>query len=179
MRVYPPELDFPDTEKPYVESIRGRLVPKMSPKRIHAALEIRVGMALLEWAGRDENVGGEWRFYMLSGRERPSSLVPDVAYVSSARMRDLTAEEREKTPFAPDIAVEIWSPGDKVRDLEEKIEIYFAHGAKLVIVIDPEKSTIAMHEAGAIRAFGSGEIATSAAYPDLRLDVSDLLRPLR
>ncbi len=76
----------------------------------------------------------------------------------------------------PDIAVEIWSPGDKRRDLEEKIEIYFAHGSRLVVVIHPEHCTIEMHEPEAIRTFGAGEFATSPAYPDLKLDVSELLR---
>jgi Uma2 family endonuclease len=171
-----PEPDSPDDVKPYVELVHGRRIPKVSPKLRHRTVQLRVGAALLEWAGKEACVATELRTYLLPEHGKPSSLVPDVAFVSRARLEPLAVEAREKPPFAPDIAVEIWSPGDQRGVLGEKIDLYFSYGARLVIVVDPEARTIAMHEPGVTHAFGAGEIAATGAFPGLRLDVSDLLR---
>src|SRR5215469_5775229 len=143
-----PELDFPDDVKPYVELVHGRRIPKVSPKTRHAFAQSRLIVALLNWAGESAYVGPEWRFYMLPQHGRPSSLVPDVAFVSRERLDSLNGEAREKPPFAPDIAVEVWSPGDRRKVLREKINLYFRYGSRLVIVADPEHVAIEMHEPG-------------------------------
>jgi Uma2 family endonuclease len=100
------ELDFPDHVKPYVESIRGRWIPKVSPRKRHALVQLRLGTTLAQWAAKRGDVGTEWRCRLLSSTEKPSSLVPDVCFVSNERQKDLSEEERERPPFAPDIAAE-------------------------------------------------------------------------
>ncbi len=142
----PDWLDSCDTEKPYVEQIRGRREAKVSPKRRHALLQGRIFTALDQWAGDRGEVGTEWRCYLIAGEDRPSSLVPDVAFFSFARLPPaLEDDARERPRIAPDIAVEILSPGDRRRTLEEKIGLYLAHGSSLVIVLDPETRTAALH----------------------------------
>jgi Uma2 family endonuclease len=72
--------------------------------------------------------------------------------------------------------LKIWSPDDKLKVLREKIALYFQFGSRLVIVVEPQARTIAMYEsADTHHAFGDGEIARCSAYPDLALDVSELL----
>jgi Uma2 family endonuclease len=63
-------------------------------------------------------------------------LSPDVAFVSAERLPG------GKTPegfgnFAPDLAVEIVSPGDSLIDLEDKVDLYLQNGARMVWVINP------------------------------------------
>jgi Uma2 family endonuclease len=63
---------------------------------------------------------------------------PDVSFVAAGRFED------EKPPvgyipFAPDLAVEVLSPGDSSRDVLEKVGEYLDAGVRLVWVIDPEK----------------------------------------
>jgi hypothetical protein len=82
-----PDLGIPEV-KPAIESIRGHLVQKVSPKTRHS---------LLQGLPKDE---------------KPSSLVPDVAYLSYERMPP-EGELREKPTIEPDVAVEIVSPEDK------------------------------------------------------------------
>jgi Uma2 family endonuclease len=94
MRVAP-DLGIPET-RPAIESIHGSWVRKVSPKRKHALLQIRLGALLLAWAGDRGEVGSEWRCYLLPQSEAPSSLVPDVAYVSFERMPLELGELREK-----------------------------------------------------------------------------------
>jgi len=147
--------------KPAIESIRGRYAQKMSPRRRHAILQLRMGALLTQWAGGRGEVGTEWRFYISPAGEAPSSLVPDVAYVSFERLPLDLGEAREKPEIAPDIAVEILSPGDRLAPLEEKIAIYTANGSMAVIVVDPAAKTV--------RVCGSLD-----AFPGLRIDTEKL-----
>jgi Uma2 family endonuclease len=135
------DMGIPDV-KPAIESIRGRWERKMSPRRRHAILQARVAMLLTQWAGDRGEVGTEWRFYLVGGGESESSLVPDVAYVSFERLPLALGEAREKTCIAPDLAVEILSPGDRRGVLEEKIGLYLANGSIAVVIVDPLERTI-------------------------------------
>ena len=116
----------------------------------------------------------ERRFYLL-GEARPSSLVPDVAFVSYARLpRSLPSDARERPPTAPDIAVEIRSPGDHANTLEAKIELYLAHGSAAVIVVDPEPRSVEVFYPGGTReGAASGAIAVRG-FDGLTIDVAAL-----
>jgi hypothetical protein len=79
-----PQLGIPEV-KPAIESIRGRWQQKVSGGRRHSILQGRLWLWLTLWGRGSGEVGTEWRFYMLAKGEKPSSLVPDVAYVSFER----------------------------------------------------------------------------------------------
>jgi len=172
-----PDLGIPET-KPAIESIYGRWVRKVSPKRKHALLQARLSALLLAWAQDRGEVGAEWRFYLLPAGQRPSSLVPDVAYVSFERMPPELGELREKPTVAPDIAVEILSPEDRADVLEQKIALYLRFGARLVVVVDPRDRTAALHEAGSVRRFSGDDVAASPLFPDLHIDLTTLFARL-
>ncbi len=168
-----PDLGIPEV-KPAIESIRGAWKQKVSPKRRHALVQGRLWSALtVTFDGRGE-VGTEWRFYLLPPHEKPSSLVPDVAFVSYERMPEVLGELREKPTIAPDIAVEVLSPEDKRSVLEEKTELYLRNGCKLVIVADPIARTLEMIDESARTLFCKDAIATTIRYPELRIDLSAL-----
>src|SRR5205085_9851683 len=67
---------------------------------------------------------------------------PDVAFVTLERMPDVPVGF---APVAPDLAVEVLSPGDTLRDLDERMDDYFAAGTRAVWVVDPDRRTVAMH----------------------------------
>jgi Uma2 family endonuclease len=179
IQAIPAGLEFPDIDKPYVEEIRGRREPKVSPRRRHALLHVRISSTLDRWAGDRGEVGTEWRCYLIAGESHPSSLVPDVAYYSFARLPvDLSDDERERPRIAPDIAVEILSPEDRRTTLEEKIELYLRHGSVVVLVFDPLRRTLAVHDKDGSNVFPAiGRIAIDRCA-DLVLDCDDLYRGL-
>jgi Uma2 family endonuclease len=175
----PRSLSFRDDEKPYVESIHGRLERKVSPQRVHARLQIRLGRWLDDWAGSRGEVGTEWRFYFVTAEGRPSSLVPDVAYISYARLpRSLPEDARERPRIAPDIAVEIWSPADRKKTLVEKAEIYLAHGTTVVIVVYPAGRQVAFHTAAEVKLHEACDQLAVPGYDDLVLDAAALFSEL-
>jgi len=168
-----PDLGIPDDVKPAIESIRGRWYQKMSPRTRHSLLQGRMVRLLMRWAGDDALIGTEWRFSLVR-EEPPSSLVPDVAWVAEGRLPDEAGDARERPALAPDIVVEILSPGDRKRLLETKIRLYFDHGSSLVIVVDPSKRTVRMCERDRDQTSGAGEIARATVYPTLVIDVDAL-----
>lgn len=168
-----PDLGIPEV-KPAIESIRGTWEQKVSPRRRHALVQGRLWQTLTATFGELGEVGTEWRFYILPPKDKPSSLVPDVAYVSYERMPPELGELREKPTIAPDIAVEVFSPDDRRTLLEEKIRIYLDNGVRLVIVADPQKRTIVVYDANGAREFSEGEVAITDVYPLLRIDLAKL-----
>jgi Uma2 family endonuclease len=173
-----PELGIPEI-KPAIESIRGAWEQKLSPRRRHAILQGRFFALLTQAFGDLGEVGPEWRFYLLPPNEKPSSLVPDVAYVSFERMPEEYGELREKPTIAPDIAVEILSPGDRMTTLAAKVDLYLEGGARLVIVADPIARTVTFHEASGTRTISQVQgIAVSDAYPEFKIDLNALFARL-
>lgn len=170
-----PDLGIPDDVKPAIESIRGRWYQKMSPRTRHSLLQFRLAKLLERWAGEGALIGTEWRFYLVR-EERPSSLVPDVAWVAEGRLPAEAGDARERPALAPDIVVEILSPRDRKRLLETKIGLYFDHGSSLVIVVDPANRTVRMCERDRDETARIGEIAHSTAYPTLSIDLEALFK---
>ena len=103
-------------EKPYKEVYDGAIHPKVSSRSTHAIVAGELYAALRAWGSATGSTGVEWRVHLAPG----ITLVPDVAYFARGRLARLIAEDREKPPFAPDIAVEVRSPGDSDRHVKRK-----------------------------------------------------------
>ena len=69
-------------------------------------------------------------------------LVPDVAFVSSARLPD---DRRKAFSIPPDLAVEIVSPTDIQYRVIEKAFAYLDAGTRLVWVIEPVGKTVTVY----------------------------------
>ena len=69
-------------------------------------------------------------------------LMPDIAFVSSARLPD---NRRKAFSISPDLAVEIVSPTDAQFRVVEKALIYLSAGTQLVWVIEPVAKTVTVY----------------------------------
>ena len=172
------EIVLPET-KPETEWVRGRPRQKVSPQRTHSWLQGAMTIALTRWSRGRGRVGPEWRFRIAPPGEVRRPLVPDVAYVSNERLRALTDEELEVPPIAPDVAVEILSPDDRRIDIDDKVRTYLRGGSQLVIVVDPMRRVVELHDAsGAAIIDETGAIAHNA-LPAFSYAVSELFAVLR
>src|ERR1700693_2016963 len=131
------EIILPETN-PALEWINGRVVQKVSPQRKHALAQTTFAAALNAWARLTGSgmVGTEWRFQIEPPGEERRPLVPDVAFLSYARSPYAEQLETEVPRIAPDIAVEILSPDDRLKDVEEKVRVYLASGTRAVVLVD-------------------------------------------
>jgi Uma2 family endonuclease len=68
---------------------------------------------------------------------------PDVSLILADRLSQVPAVGH--VPIAPDLAVEVVSPNDKIYELDEKLQDYRAVGVKLVWVVNPNSRTIRIH----------------------------------
>ncbi len=164
-----------DAEKPYLELIDGIELQKMSPQMRHAQIQAELAHRLVMWArGRRGVVVTEARFWLEANPKSPTSLLPDVAFVSADRLAALSVRDQQRPPFAPDLAIEIRSPGDRERNIARKVELYLARGARLVLDIDPERHQIVAQDGVSTCVFAAGQICEHAAMPGLRLTVDDV-----
>lgn len=105
----------------------GRMVMS-PPSNYHGALQFRLGMRL-------EALGGEVQ--VEASVVTPAGVfVTDVAWKSAEFMRAHAFE----TPYvqAPEICVEVTSPSNSVKELQEKRDAYLAAGAREVWIVYPQ-----------------------------------------
>ena len=69
---------------------------------------------------------------------------PDAAFVCQARL-DAVGAVAGYWPGAPDLVVEVVSPGDRYGEVAEKVADWLAAGTQMVIVVEPQQRTVAVH----------------------------------
>jgi Uma2 family endonuclease len=70
---------------------------------------------------------------------------PDFAFIAK---QNLPADEPKEAywPGAPDLAVEVLSPGDTMGEVDEKIEEWLTTGCAAVWVVDPKLQTVTIYQ---------------------------------
>lgn len=71
---------------------------------------------------------------------RDTVLAPDVGFIAAPRIPQEIPEKY--VPFAPDLAVEVVSPGNSDEDINLKVELYLRYGTRLVWVVYPKQQKI-------------------------------------
>jgi Uma2 family endonuclease len=72
----------------------------------------------------------------------------DAAYMSDERLPGGNVP-KEFVRGAPDLAVEVMSPGDTLGEVEEKVDQYLSAGSRLVWVVNPLRSTVTIYRPSA------------------------------
>lgn len=103
-------------------------------------------------------------------------LSPDVSFVRAERLPGGVAPEGFGE-FAPDLAVEIVSPGDTMTTIERKAQLYLSHGARLVWVINPKlaRATIYRPDGSARVLHGEDALDGESVLPGFTCRLADLL----
>jgi Uma2 family endonuclease len=100
---------------------------------------------------------------------------PDVAFVRQERV---LAAGRVSGYWlgAPDLAAEVISPNDTYTEVEDKVAVWLEHGARLVLVVDPRRRTVAVHCPGRPRRLltENDVVDGGDAVPGWTLPVRDL-----
>jgi len=165
-------------DAPEIEYLDGRPYPKMSPKTAHSMTQTALVLLLRDLAGKRGRAGTEWHFRIGAVDGTDTVFVPDVAYVAIERLRALSGEDREEPPIAPDIVAEVRSKGESARLRREKIARYRATGTLIVLDVDPQTRTIAVHGAGVPQVYESGDNFVSSEIPWLTFDVDRVFADL-
>lgn len=73
--------------------------------------------------------------------------IPDVAFVSRARLPGGAVPTAPVPRLVPDLAVEILSDSNSRKEMAMKLAEYFEAGTRLVWYVDPKTKTVAVHTA--------------------------------
>jgi Uma2 family endonuclease len=174
------EIVLPQTT-PETEWIGARAVRKVMPTTDHSILQLAFAAALRDWAREVRGVvGTEWRFRVTIPGVPVHPLVPDVAFMSYDRLRPLAGKDRESPPVAPEIVIEILSPGDRRRDVLLKKAEYLTWGVSLVLIVDSETRSVHRYDGTGRheRLDGALETYTPVIFPNLRLSLRDIFAEL-
>lgn len=75
-----------------------------------------------------------------------ASRSPDVSWIEQSRWDALTPQQKEKfPPIAPDFVLELMSPSDSLKDIQEKMQEYIDNGVKLGWLIYPKKRQVEIY----------------------------------
>ncbi len=63
-------------------------------------------------------------------------LSPDISFVSKARLKKILIAPDKFLYGAPDLAVEVLSPTERMREIHRKLDYYFEYGTQLVWMVN-------------------------------------------
>ena len=146
----------------------------MSPRGKHARTQLRIAAAFLRWADRISfgRVGTEWDVRIAPPGEQRRTLVPDVAVISYERLPKNAGPDAEFPTVAPDVVVEVLSPGEPSEYVAEKRRVYLASGTKLIIEADPESEIIALYDATGAQTLARDAVLRHPVLPDFAAAIS-------
>lgn len=139
-------LHMPDDGFRY-ELVRGEL-RKMAPAgEEHSLITMDVASSLRQHV-RAHNLGrvyaAETGFKIST---KPDTVrAPDVAFVRRERI-EATGVVKGYREGAPDLVVEVISPGDLYTEVEDKVADWLDAGTRMVIVVNPRKRSVKMYRA--------------------------------
>jgi Uma2 family endonuclease len=138
-------LAMEETE-PASEWACGEVYQKPMPDIPHAAIQFFLAAVLHPYLGRT-GIGRAFTelrcIFGPPGRVR--TYVPDLTYVARGRLPSVSERHLH---VAPDLALEILSPDQHMPAFLDKIQFYLLYGVRLVWVIDPGTSTVAVQTPG-------------------------------
>ena len=84
-------------------------------------------------------------FKLPNGGERS----PDAAWIPLGKWESLTPEQREKfPPICPDFIIELRSPSDSLKPLQDKMQEYMDNGSRLGWLINPKNRQVEIYRQG-------------------------------
>lgn len=159
------------------ELVNGELV--MSPKNnwFHGDICADLLMAMRSFANT-HRLGAVWDSSTGFWMENLNCRAPDISFVRKERLRGLKRREAKFFQGAPDLAVEVLSPSNIRREVDERLSDYFSSGAQLTWVIDPERELVEIcHSPTQRRLLGSGAMLDGEQLlPGFQYAIADLFK---
>ena len=168
-------LRMPDAGARY-ELVRGELRRTAPAGSVHGRVAMDFGNFLgnhVKAHGLGAVFAAETGFRLQ--RDPDTVRAPDVAFISRERLAEV-GETEGYWPGAPDLAVEVVSPGDVYVEVEEKVFEWLEAGAKMVAVVNPRRRSVSVYRSRAgIGVLTEDDVLDGGdVVPGFRLAVRDL-----
>ncbi len=165
-------LSIPDKR---TELVRGQLVVREPPGFVHGVIVMKIGRRISEFV----DAYGLGIVVAESGftleRNPDTVRAPDVGFVQRDRVPNPLP--RGYVEFAPDLALEVLSPGNRPGEMLAKIGDWLKAGARLVWIVDPIRRTARVYRADGTEALLTFEDSFDGedVLPGLTLSLSAIL----
>ncbi len=126
------------------ELVRGELIQTTPAGFEHGRIAVNIGWALKEFVRQRPLgvvTGAETGFHI--GHDPDTVRAPDAAFIRAERIPPTPV--RGFFPAAPDLAVEVLSPGDRASEVLAKVQDWLGAGCHVVWVVDPETTTVTVY----------------------------------
>jgi Uma2 family endonuclease len=182
IRLYPPPgmateedaLRLREQEDTICEVIDGILVEKVmaSYEAVLAGLILHWLNAFLEKHALGVALAPDGMLRILPNRTR----VPDISFISWERFPNRKLPRDRVFAVAPDLAIEILSPGNTPAEMALKLKDYFRAGTRLVWYIDPNQRTAQVYRSpnDVTEVPEAGELDGGEILPGFHLKLKDL-----
>jgi Uma2 family endonuclease len=157
------------------EILDGELYMIAAPNTKHQRVSLRLAAPLMQHI--EKNRLGELFHAPYDVILSDENIVqPDILFIRKERAGVITEANLQG---APDLAIEILSPGTRNKDLELKRKAYARFGVQEYWIVDPEAETVEVlvwSEAGYASAgvHGKADCLSSPILPDLNLTLSEV-----
>ena len=171
-------LALPETDGRY-ELVDGRLETLMAPRARHGYIAGQLLHFIVSALGEngDYYIGVEVEF-----RTRPRTVRrPDMLYISADRARDCIDPETDIVVRAPDLVVEVLSPGEERRDAVDKLREYALVGVPHYWIIDPPRHRVSLYHLDGNEyvleaEFSEDQTLSSSLFPGIGIPLVSLWR---
>jgi Uma2 family endonuclease len=159
------------------ELVRGTLVVREPAGGTHGDVAARMLIAI----GAHVNAG-DWGLVLAAETgftlftDPDTVRAPDVAFIRKDRVPDPLP--MGYFTLAPDLAVEVRSPGDRAGEIKEKVADWLAAGTRLVWSVDPRARTARVYRADGSESevASNGILEGGDVLPGFTLALSSILR---
>ena len=141
------DFDAMEEDGARYELLRGELIEMPGGKFEHGFLVARLLTWLSAFVDRHELGAVINNCAFVISRDPDSLLIPDVAFVSTARM---PPDDEDWAIYlgAPDAAFEVVSPSDTAPVVHEKILTFLDGGVRVVVAVWPRSRSVTVHRQG-------------------------------
>ena len=172
-------MALPDDGHHY-EIINGELIDMGNSGALHGYVCSTL-MILLGGYVRQHNLGAmldsSTAFKMKNGNKRS----PDIAFFAKERLQGMAVLPSGYLEGAPDLAVEVLSPGNTVEEIDDKLTEYFENGSRLVWVINPTQHYVLVYRSAQEPdrlLKGKDSLDGEEVIPSFTLAIADLFQKL-
>jgi Uma2 family endonuclease len=106
-------------------------------------------------------------------------LSPDLSFVSKARLRKILIAPDKFLCGAPDLAVEVLSPSERMLQIHRKLDHYFEQGTRLVWLVNWKIEQVHIYTADSIEALTRPQdvLSGGAVLPGFKCRLSRIFHP--
>ena len=162
-------LQMPEPEGQKLELIGGEVVSMGRGKIPHEVVKKNLNKILVLWLG--QNPIAELFPETMYQLDKYNSLIPDLGVIFPGR---LSPGSTGWIQAAPELAIEVVS-SESAERLEQKIELYFAHGSQSVWVVYPKQRVVwVFDDNGQSRKFEQSQTLEDPVLPGFSAPVSSI-----